>query len=227
MSSRSSLRTTATKKCFDSIPAGKTATITMPVYFVDQERNNAVFRNTATVTFDGYYEMTNSLTDNAQIIVRSPSPPVSPGKVSLNYVPTVNEVVTYQLRPRPLAGQVYQDLLYLDTIPAGLEFIDYGTMNTSYDVTTLEPVENADGTTTIGWWFGDISGNNGYQYLPYTVRVPNEMPDGTPIVDGDVFTNTARGYTNEENLITTLTEIPAAPDLRCREHHDRRQQRVD
>ena len=45
------------------------------------------------------------------------------------------------------------------------------------------------------------------------MRVPNEMPDGTPIVDGDVFTNTARGYTNEENLITTLTEIPAAPDF--------------
>ena len=147
---------------FDTIPAGETVFVTVPMTIVDDELNNVRYTNNVSVTFDDYYDADATLTDGTSFLVRSPSPPEVPQKFANQGLPSINEEVRYQVRWRGVTGRIYQDLWYRDTIPDGLEFLGYDTITGAHAgrIQTLPPIENADGTTTIGWWVGDINGNN-------------------------------------------------------------------
>ena len=201
---------------FDTIPAGESVFVTMPMTIVDDEINNVRYTNTASITFDDYYDGDATLTDTTSFIVSSPSPPEVPQKFTDQATPTINEEFRYQVRFRSVVNRIYQDLWYRDTIPDGLEFLGYDSITGSHagQIQTLPPIENADGTTTIGWWVGDINGTNVNTDMFYNVRLKDQLSDGTEIVDGDQITNVADGYSNDEEIVRVdPTEIPDPDDF--------------
>ncbi len=203
---------------FDEIASGETVTITMPIYAPVDEANGLVYDNTVSTTVKEYYDV--FLDDPGKITVINPSPPQTPTKVADPNPATVNDIVEYTVSWVAQPTMIFADLAYYDTLPDGLTFIDYGEVTctgqcpTGYsvdDIAELTPVPNADGTTTLMWWFGDMPGSQaGATWsMTYTARVDDTFNDGTTsIVDGDSVDNEVIGYSNEEGLLDEPTVIP-------------------
>ena len=206
-----------------NLPVDTTLVITVPLVIPDKDdvpeaiANNTTFTNSVTVDVPEYE---TTLEDDGDIDVRFPSPP-PPATVQViaNGRPAINEIVNWRTQFTMPVRQFYQDLIYTTTVPAGQTFEGYGEVvcfAAGCDVSqveTLPPVENPDGTTTIGWWFNDVSSSalgNNLVRMPWDARVDNEYDDGDLVVHGDTHTATATGFAHQEDL---LDEPPALDEV--------------
>ena len=119
-------------------------------------------------------------TDTGDFIVHNPSPPPALDKTGpLTAAP--GEEFTYDIAMTLDPNKVWTWLFVTDTLPAGLELVSVGTPMCDGTgcptASAYEPVANADGTTSITWWFGRVTGSSDERvvHLPVTVRVPADM----------------------------------------------------
>ena len=207
-----------------SIAPGETIEITIPIVVPEDEQNQLVWDNTASTTVKEWYD--SSFEDDGKITVLNPSPPPVVTKSSTPNPATINDVVTYDVSWEHDAQTVFFDLAYFDEVPDGLTFESHTGVTctggcpagyTPGDVITMTPQVNADGTTTLMWWFGDMPGSPTASTwtMSYTVRVDDTYNDGTTqVLDEDVLTNTVTGYSNHENGMADPTGLvdPSAWD---------------
>ena len=117
------------------------------------------------------------------------------------------------------AGAAYLDLTAIDTLPDGLAFVGYSGVTCqlvgggdcpAWPIVELAAVAAADGSTQLGWFFGDLPSADADRLftMSYTVEVKDTYQDGSPVADGDVLTNTVQGYSNDQNLLGDTTAIP-------------------
>ena len=192
------------------IAPNETLEITIPVIIPEDETNSLRWDNTASTVVKEFFN--SPFTDDARITVLNPSPPPPASKTVSPNPATVNDLVTYEVSFTADALRVFMDLAYIDTVPDGLTFVDHlgvscsgGCPNgfTADDVITMTPQTNADGSTTLMWWFGDMPGSNQAHTwtMTYTARVDATYRDGSDVVDEDELVNIVNGYSNHENLI--------------------------
>lgn len=135
----------------------------------------------------------------------------------------VGAEVDYLLTLTLPAKVAYHDLTVIDTLPDGIDFdgelsavctLGCGPTPAS---TLLPRVANADGSTTVGWFMGDLAAHSSSRTFEITYRTHIDdtyQPEGTAVVSGDVLTNSASLYWNVANTITgTPTSVPAAGDF--------------
>ena len=184
--------------------------ITIPIIIPKDETNTLRWDNTASTFVAEFFD--TAFEDDGRITVVNPSPAVAPTKTATPNPATVNDVVTYEVSWTADPLKVFMDLAYFDLVPDGLTFESHvgvtctgGCPNgyTPNDVITVTPQTNADGTTTLMWWFGDMPGSNQPHTwtMTYTVRVDDTYNDGSPVLDEDTITNTVTGYASHENLL--------------------------
>ncbi len=203
---------------FDSIAPGETITITIPILVNKDEKNLLIWENNASTFVKEWYD--SDFEDDGKITVVNPKAPPTPTKSVTPNPATINDFVEYEVSWTAPEFDVYMDLLYIDTIPDGLTFDSYQGVTcsggcpgsfTPADVLELAEVVNADGTTTLAWWFGDMPGSATPHTwtMKYRVRVDGTYNDGTTqVLDEDVLTNAVTGYSNEENLFDDPLAIP-------------------
>ncbi len=202
---------------FDEVAPGETVTITMPIYAPVDEANGLRYDNMVSTTVKEYHDV--FLDDPGRVTVINPSPPQVPTKSANPNPATVNDVVEYTVSWVAHPTMIFADLAYYDLLPDGLTFIDYGEVSctgqcpagySADDVIEMTPVPNADGSTTLMWWFGNMPGSaaGATWSMTYTARVDDAFNDGTTIVDGDSVDNEVIGYSNEESLLDEPTVIP-------------------
>jgi len=150
---------------------------------------------------------------------------------------TIGKEVTFTITPTIPAGVELFDARIVDTLPDGFVFNRYGTITCSAgcgsDLDTAitafgggssgAPTQNADGSTSIGWYLGDVSG-----YLvsgvptarTYTITYVANVDDtydgtgspaaGTSLTAGQTITNSVRwGW----NTTDQQAAKPATPTL--------------
>ena len=185
--------------------------ITIPIVVPKDEFNGLRWDNTASTVVNEFFD--SPFTDDGRITVANPSPPPLPVKVVTPNPATINDTVTYEISWTANSTQVFMDLAYIDTVPDGLTFVDHvgvscsgGCPNgfTADDVLTITPQVNADGTTTLMWWFGDMPGSNQAHTwtMTYTALVDDTYTNGVPVLDEDTLVNLVTGYASDEDLIT-------------------------
>ncbi|MBM7824341.1 putative repeat protein (TIGR01451 family)/fimbrial isopeptide formation D2 family protein [Arcanobacterium pluranimalium] len=159
-------------------------------------------------------------TDVGSLIVRNPSaPPVITMKVD----PTVAPGGTYTVSgPLALpANLAWSSAYVLFTVPARVEVtdakIDVCESGANYctdlakQVKLWDPVKNADGTTTYGYWLGDIGASGDVRTLSNTFKLHTTNPDGTPsVVAGDQLPVKATVYSDTDAATGTGTAEVAA-----------------
>lgn len=204
-----------------SIPAGETITIKVPIVIPDDETNTLVWNNFATTTVKEFFN--RPFSDNARIMVVNPSQAPTVTKTVTPALATVNDEVIYEIEVPVKARQIFIDMGYIDELPDGLTFIEYlditcsGVCPHGYspsDITKVPRRVNADGSTTLMWWFGDVPGSTGASTwkLRYKARVDTTFNNGDDIVTGAVLSNTVRGYALPENQYDTVpATIPTDP----------------
>ena len=137
---------------------------------------------------------------------------------------TIGDTVTYTVDATVPAGTTAYDTTVLDTMPDGIDFRAYGTIaytGTSTGCPSLaaqgltNQTANPDGSTTVGFWLGDITapiGNSCVIRTTYTARVDDTyVPEGTPVVTSTDLTNSPRLYWNASNTIAVAPADPPAP----------------
>jgi len=193
-----------------SVAPGDTIEITIPIVIPVDETNTLQWSNTANLTVKEWYD--SPFTDAGKITVLNPSPPQVPVKTVSPNPATINDVVEYTVTWTAEGRMVFMDLAYFDTIPDGLTFESFqgitctGACPNGYnpsDVIEMTPVVNADGTTTLMWWFGDMPGSASPHTwtMTYRATVDDTYNDGSLVLDEDVLTNEVIGWSNEENLL--------------------------
>ena len=202
---------------FDSIAAGEVIEFTMPISPPLDETPGVTYPNTVTVSSP---DMPTDLTDAGRYEVVNPSPPQPVNKQASPDPATINEPITYTLTWQQEPRQVFLDLFYLDTVPDGLTFVSYDGLSCTGQCPPHSAIEmtassNADGTTSLGWWFGDLPGTaNGATWtMTYTAVVDATYADGSEVAEPDVLTNVVDGYSNDTNVYGTdpVTDIPVNP----------------
>ncbi|HBX79279.1 MAG TPA: hypothetical protein DEG43_16690, partial [Acidimicrobiaceae bacterium] len=203
--------TTATMQYrFASIAPGETVTVTIPMTFVVGERNATVYTNNVSATVAEWNNVV--LTDSGLIRVVTPTAPPLPAKTLQSGAEPapVNFVNTDRISMAVAPWALHYDLLYVDTLPNGLAFVDYlaptcaATCVTPVSqIQTLPPRSNPDGTTTIAWWFGDTNGGpSGASYsLPYRVRNKDAFVSGAKVPTGTALVNQVQGFSNQVNTV--------------------------
>ncbi len=206
--------------------------ISLPISIPDDEPDGHVYDNSAVLVLpDVNYQPTDgeyagipafnygfTLTDTGSIRVVNPSPAPPASKWGPSYV-TPNDEADYGIQVVIPSGTTYHDLAYTDVVPDGLEVLSIinKSCSTSTGVpcpamtrTTLGPVVNADGTTTIGEFYDELGGVPFDRYISFTVhtRVKDQYSNGDRLLKGDQLTDRVTGYSNEDDLISS---VPAAP----------------
>ncbi len=114
---------------------------------------------------------------------------------------------------------VYFDTTIVDTLPDGLDY-DATTSITcvsgcppNVTGTTLPAAGQADGSTLLGWFLGDLSAAPAARVVRviYTAHVDDTyQPEGTPVSGGQALTNSARGvYDTTDRIVGTPATVPA------------------
>ena len=161
----------------DRLEPGESTVITVPVPVPTDTADGTVIANTVAVASP---DMPMDQRDGADITVRNPSPPPTPTKtMPATARPGDRFVVDVAVSTPPNAA--FFDLTFADTLPDGLRFVGHRTPTclqgtTSCDATFISPMGasvNGDGTTSIGWFFGDVnsSGLGRDYHLRYEVEV--------------------------------------------------------
>ncbi len=139
----------------------------------------------------------------------------------------------------PTSGTIGDDLVYtlvvsipmdltlfdgtvIDTLPDGVDFDNYLTAACTSgcppDVTmsSLPAVDNADGSTTLGWFFGDVTPAPTVRELTLTfaAHIDDQYePEAIPVQDSDPqLTNSVSTYWNlADTIVGSPGSIPAGP----------------
>ena len=218
--------TTTAAKLTD-IAAGGSQTLGYRIVIDDPTTSGTVFTNNVTVTGTSLAgtptgertTYTSSTSDTVRAPDSALTKSVSPSTA------TIGDTVTYTIDATVPAGLTAYDATVLDTMPDGIDFRAYGTIaytGTSTGCTSLASAQgltnqtaNANGSTTVGFWLGDITapiGNSCVIRITYTARVDaNYEPEGTPVVTSTNLTNSARLYWNATNLVAAPPASPPAP----------------
>ncbi len=185
-----------------------TATFEYDVRVDDPVVSSAVFTNTALVTG-------SSMED-------SPSGERTGGT---GYSDTADDTVTAVLISNaksvtPSAGTIGDDLSYtltvtipagieafygtvIDVLPDGIDFDGYAAASCtsgcppSVTVSPLPAVANPDGSTSLGWFFGDVAAHTAPRTLTLTfdAHIDDQYePEATPVSDGHTLTNRVTSY---------------------------------
>lgn len=141
---------------------------------------------------------------------------------------TIGNTVTYTVTTTIPSDLRLFDVTTIDTLPAELAFGAYGTAATCVsgcaaytEPSTYNPVVNANGTTTLGWSFGDVPTPLTEPLVirtTYTAVVRDQRPAGADVVRGDTAVNTATVYSNRADRDTfDPARVPTAFDDRSPE----------
>lgn len=153
--------------------------------------------------------------DEALVTVRNPLPPPPATKTAVPDEVAPGERFEWIVEAELAGDGVWFDLGWTDEIPASMELLGYGTptcvVTASSDPcsspalvpATLTPVVNGDGSTTVGWYVGDVTGIGEAR----TLRLPVEVRFVGDEVDGDELTNVVTGYSNDDDLV----DVPQTP----------------
>ena len=117
--------------------------------------------------------------------------------------------------------QAWYDLAYTDVLPAGTQFVSmsstscvHADMTACATIPTLTgtPSVQSNGTTPIGWWFGDLGDDDQDRTitLKFKARLVADDANSAPLLPGDIITNTVNGYSNSDNRIDDST-TPTTP----------------
>lgn len=130
---------------------------------------------------------------------------------------TIGDTATYTVDVVFPSGIKFYDTTVIDTLPDGMA---YGSTTSAtcidgctgtVDASNLPSVNNAGGTTTLGWFVGDLDSQSTprtFRFV-YTARVKKQLNGSVNVKAGDTLTNTATAYYNGSNLITgTPATIP-------------------
>jgi large repetitive protein len=220
---------TTTPSKLTSIAGGATTSLTYSVVVDDPATSGSIFTNSVTVTGSSLAgtptgertTYTASTTDTVTAPLASVAKSVNPTTA------TIGDTVTYTVDATIPAGITAFDTTLLDTMPDGVDFRAYGSI--AYTgvstgcpslVTTgatglTNQTANADGSTTVGFWLGDITapaGNSCVIRITYTARIDNTyVPEGTNVVTNQNLVNSARLYWNGANTVATPPANPPAP----------------
>ena len=162
--------------------------------------------------------MPTEVSDDGSVTVRNPSPPPPLSKTMPETARPGDRFVVPVTMTTP-AGAAYLDLTAIDTLPDGLAFVGYSGVTCqlvgggdcpAWPIVELAAVAADDGSTQLGWFFGDLPSADTDRLftMSYTVEVKDTYQDGSPVADGDVLTNTVQGYSNDQNLLGDTTAIP-------------------
>ncbi len=127
--------TNATTRTYDLtwnvplIAAGESVTFTIPVIVAYEENNLASIDNRVTTIVDEYHDQV--LTDVGDFTVVNASPPPNPTKSVIPSTATINDTVTYTIRWMAGVTMAFNDLLYSDIMPDGLELVSLGSVTCS------------------------------------------------------------------------------------------------
>lgn len=151
------------------------------------------------------------VTDTGAIRVVVPSPPPTPIKTATP-AQAVGGAIDYSIETRLPASQAWFDLATTDDMPAGTEFLS--TVNVACEYAgggscdtipqlVAAPSVQADGSTRLGWWFGDVMSDDRDRIVTinFRARLAEDAAHAAPLTPGDVVTNTVRGYSNNDDRI--------------------------
>lgn len=166
----------------------------------------------------GDFDYGATLSDDGAFTVVNPSPPPAPTKSGPSWA-TPNDVVDHTVSFDVPAGATYHDLSYTDVVDDGLTVDslvafsctdDQGRVCEFPTASTLGPVDNADGTTTIGAFFGEVPGVGFTRHVSFVVRsrVADRDSDDVRIVSGRRLGDRVSGFSNEDDLITGAPTAP-------------------
>ncbi len=211
--------------------------IELPISVPDDEVDGYTYTNSATAeaptatyspthpfyTTLGSFDYGFTLTDTGDLRVVNPSPAPTPSK-SGPWMVTPNDAADYYINFMLPAGTVYHDLAYTDVVPDGIDdvTIDQPNCSTSTGVAcppqttvALGPVVNADGTTTVGMFYDEVVGVPYDRYFSFRVHghVMDAYTTGTRLAVGDQLVDRARGYSNEDDVITSTPSAPVESAL--------------
>ncbi|MFC5369436.1 SdrD B-like domain-containing protein [Arcanobacterium bovis] len=154
-------------------------------------------------------------TDVGTLIVRNPS---APPAITMKVDPTVAPGGTYTASgPLVLPANLAWSNLYVTfTVPAKVEVkaANLGVCETgpnycvdlAKQVKAWDPVKNADGSTTYGYWLGDIAASSDARTLSNVFTLHTTNPDGSPsVVAGDQLPVKATVYADSDAGIGTGT----------------------
>ena len=218
---------TTTPAKLTSIAAGGTQALGYRIVINDPTSAGSIFTNNVTVTGTSLAgtptgertTYSSSTSDTVAAPASALTKSVSP------LTATIGDTVTYTVDATVPAGLTAYDATVLDTMPDGIDFRAYGSIaytGTSTGCTSLAAAQgltnqtaNIDGSTTVGFWLGDITapvGNSCVIRITYTARVDDTyVPEGTPVVTSTNLTNSARLYWNATNLVAGPPASPPAP----------------
>lgn len=123
---------------------------------------------------------------------------------------TIGDTATYTVDVVFPSGIKFYDTTVIDTLPDGFA---YGSTTSAtcidgctgtVDASDLPSVNNAGGTTTLGWFVGDLDSQSTprtFRFV-YTARVKKQLNGSVNVKAGDTLTNKALAYYNGSNLIT-------------------------
>jgi fimbrial isopeptide formation D2 family protein len=214
--------TTAAK--LDSIAPGTNASLTYDVVVDDPATSGSIFTNTVAASATSMIgtitgerttysaNATDTVSAPMATIVKSVSPSTA----------TIGDTVTYTIDATVPAGITTYDATVIDVLPDGMDFDAFGSVAATGNTTgcpslagmqgIVNQTNNADGSTTIGFWIDDFtssSANNCTVRFTYTARVDNTyVPEGTNVMSGNALVNTVRMYWNNTNSVSSLPANP-------------------
>jgi fimbrial isopeptide formation D2 family protein/uncharacterized repeat protein (TIGR01451 family) len=220
---------TTTSAKLSSIAGGSSTSLSYAVVVDDPATSGSIFTNNVTVTGSS---LQGTPTGERTTYTASTSDTVTAplATVTKNVTPstaTIGDTVTYTVDATIPAGITAYDTTLLDTLPDGIDFRAYGTiaytgtstgcpdLGTTGATGIAGQTANADGSTTIGFFLGDItapSGNSCVIRITYTARVDDTyVPEGTAVSTNQNLVNGARLYWNGTNSISVVPTTPPAP----------------
>lgn len=157
--------------------------------------------------------------DDATLTVRNGSPAPLPTKVG-PATARIGDVVSWTITIPLPAGDNYYDLGYRDVLPPEVEFVSADAptcasasgANCTSDVggAAFAPVSAADGSTTLGWWFGDIqrAAEDRTITIGVRARVRQATTVGADVTTDNVVTNRVQGFSNRVDSLGSPAVLP-------------------
>lgn len=215
-----------------SIPPGGSVTVRYRVQLTASGLAGAPFTNSASVassSMPGTVAGERPYSAGASNTLRFASPSITKSQTPATR--TIGEKVGYTIGVTIPAGVRIFDGTIVDTLPDGMNFDAYTAVTCAAGCGSpldaaitpfATPAQNADGSTTVGWYLGDViafgtpSPVARTYALTYTANVDDTYEGtGTPaagsaVKDGDALTNAAQlGW----NTADTQASQPASPTL--------------
>jgi len=194
-----------------TIPAGGSASRSTSFDVACDTGDGTVLTNSVTLTAQDFLNTPLSASDSISTTIHAPV--LTLGKTATTAV-NAGEAISYTVTYANAGTGDATNVVISDTLPADVYYslaLDGGIGPKPNSV-----VENGDGTTTLTWTIGTVSGSSGPQSISYTAR-PTLL-----FIGGETLTNSATlAFENangcsydadEATASTTITVVPATRD---------------